>query len=314
MTIGLTLSPARSPNAVDTYIESAELAAEAGVGAVWIGQFFDIDALSIAALVGRAVPDISIGTAVVPIYPRHPLVLATQALTAQAASRGRFQLGLGLGSPPLIELAYGVTPQRTIHHLREYLTVLRTLFSTGSVELQGDTLTAVAPMPVAVDGAGQPPPLLLGTAVGKQSLRAAAELADGIFTFLSSPSTIADVIVPELTAAASGVGRPTPRIVAVVPAVVTSNVDAVRAKATEHMAFYDGVPAAQGSFAREGVDHAHELAAIGDETTVAAAIQSYFDGGATEVSIAYSHVGTTEEHHRTIRLLGELNRTRRVAA
>src|SRR4029453_3737283 len=99
MTIGLTLSPAHSPNAVDTYIESAELAAQAGVGAVWIGQFFDVDALSIAALVGRALPDFSFGTAVVPVYPRHPLVLATQALTAQAASRGRFQLGLGMGSP-----------------------------------------------------------------------------------------------------------------------------------------------------------------------------------------------------------------------
>jgi F420-dependent oxidoreductase-like protein len=313
MTIGLTLSPARSPNAVDTYIESAKLAAHAGVGAVWIGQFFDVDALSIAALVGRAVPHISIGTAVVPIYPRHPLVLATQALTAQAASRGRFQLGLGLGSPPLIELAYGVVPQRMIHHLREYLTVLRTVFSTGSVELQGDTLTAVAPTPVAVDGAGQAPPLLLGTAVGNQSLRVAGELADGIFTFLSSPSTIADVIAPELGAAAQRAGRPTPRIIAVVPAVVTSDVDGVRAAAAQHMGFYDDVPAAQGSFAREGVDHAHELTAIGGEETVAAAIERYFDAGATEVSIAYSHVGTAEEHRRTIRLLGELNRSRAAA-
>lgn len=307
MTIGLTLSPARSPNAVDTYIESAELAAQAGVGAIWIGQFFDIDALSIAALVGRAVPEVSVGTAVVPIYPRHPLVLAAQALTAQAASRGRFQLGLGLGSPPLIELAYGVTPERMIRHLREYLAVLRSVFSTGSVELHGDTLTAVAPMPVAVDGAGHPPPVLLGTTLGEQSLRMAGELADGIFPYLSSPSTIADVIVPGLAASAQGAGRPMPRVIAVIPAVVTSNVEEVRAKAAEHMAFYDDVPAAQRSFAREGVDHAHELAAIGDEVTVAAAIDRYFDAGATEVSIAYSHVGTPEEHRRTIQLLGDLN-------
>ena len=168
-------------------------------------------------------------------------------------------------------------------------------------------------MPVVVDGAGKPPPLLLGAAVGEQSLRVAGELADGIFPYLSSPSTIADVIVPSLAASAQGVGRPTPRIIAVVPAVVTSDVDGVRAKAAEHMAFYDDVPAAQHSFAREGVDHAHELAAIGDEATVAAVIERYFDAGATEVSIAYSHVGSPEDHRRTIQLLGDLNRSRAAA-
>jgi alkanesulfonate monooxygenase SsuD/methylene tetrahydromethanopterin reductase-like flavin-dependent oxidoreductase (luciferase family) len=91
---------------------------------------------------------------------------------------------------------------------------------------------------------------------------------------------------------------------------VTSDVDDVRAAAAEHMAFYDGVPAAQISVAREGVDHAHELAVIGDEATVAAAIERYFDAGATDVSIAYSHISTPEEHRRTIALLGELNRSR----
>src|ERR1700754_3983443 len=93
MTIGLTLSPTASKNAVDHYVEVAAMAADAGVGAIWIGQFFDVDALSIAALIGRAVPDIAVGTAVVPVYPRHPLVVAAQALTAQAASHGRFHLG-----------------------------------------------------------------------------------------------------------------------------------------------------------------------------------------------------------------------------
>lgn len=313
MTVGITLSPGTATNAVDTYIESATLAAEAGVGAVWVGQFFDVDALSIAALIGRAVPEIAIGTAVVPVYPRHPLVVAAQALTAQAASRGRFHLGLGLGSPPLLEQAYGVAPRRMIRHLRDYLTVLRTLLATGAADFRGETLTAVAPMPVAVAGAEKPPSLLLGVTAGKQSLRVAGELTDGIFPYLASPETIAEVIKPELAAAARGAGRDTPRIIAVIPAVVTSDVDGVRATAAEQMAFYDGVPAAQLSVAREGLDHAHEMAVIGDEATVAAAIERYFDAGATDVSIAYSHISTPEEHHRTIALLGELNRSRDAA-
>ncbi|XTP37520.1 TIGR03564 family F420-dependent LLM class oxidoreductase [Mycobacterium sp. TJFP1] len=309
MTIGLTLSPAPSDNAIDTYIASAELAAASGIDTVWVAQFFDVDALSVAALIGHAVPNISVGTAVVPIYPRHPLVVASQALTAQAASHGRFQMGVGLGSPPLIELAYGVATRRIIRHLREYLTALRTVLTTGSVELHGETLTAVSAMPVAVDGA-QAPPLLLGAAVGEQSLRIAGELADGIFPYLSSPRTISDITVPKLAAAAQRAGRPMPRIVAVIPAIVTSNPDAARRNAADHMAFYDDVPAAQISMERERVQHAHELAVIGDEETVARAIGRYFDAGATEVSIAYSHVSTPAEHRRTIALLGELNRSR----
>lgn len=288
------------------------MAADAGVGAIWISQFFDVDALSIAALIGRAVPDVPIGTAVVPIYPRHPLVVAAQALTAQAASHGRFQLGLGLGTPPLVEQAYGTQVVRPIRHAREYLTALRRVLATGDVDLRGETLTAVAPMPVVAPGAEVPPPILFAS-VGQQSLRLAGELADGTFPYLASPATLAESIVPTISAAAAAAGRPAPRIVMVVPAVVTSDVDGVRERAAARMAFYDDVPAARVSMQREGAAHAHELAVIGDEETVAAAIARYFEAGATEVSIAYSNVGTPDEQARTIALLGALNRSRRMA-
>jgi len=314
MTVGITLSPAPAANAVDSYVELATFAAEAGVGTVWVAQFFDVDALSVAAVIGHQVPDISIGTAVVPTYPRHPLVVASQAATAQAASGGRFQLGIGLGSRPLVEQAYGVSTDRAIRHLREYLTVLRTVLSAGSVDFHGETLTAVTPMPVAVAGATKPPPLLVGSAAGTQVLRVAGELADGVFSFLAGPQTIADVIAPCLAKASSGVGRDDPRIIAVIPAVVTSDVAGVKATAAEQLAFYDGVPAAQKSVAREGIEHAHEMAIIGDEAHVSSAIDEYFDAGATEVSIAYSHISTAEDHRRTISLAGQLNQRRTALA
>jgi F420-dependent oxidoreductase-like protein len=314
MTIGLSLSPTASQNAVDHYVDIAAMAADAGVGAIWISQFFDVDALSLAALIGRAVPDIAVGTAVVPIYPRHPLVVAAQALTAQAAGHGRFQLGLGLGSPPLLEQTYGTRVVRPIRYAREYLTALRSVFETGEVDLHGEVLTAVTPMPVVVPGAATPPPILLAS-VGTQSLRLAGELADGTFPYLASPATLAGSIVPTISAAAAAAGRPAPRIVMGigVTAVVTSDVEGVRERAAAHMAFYDDVPAAQESVRREGLAHAHELAVIGDEETVAAAIERYLDAGATEVSIAYTDIGTPEEQARTIGLLGRLNRSRAAA-
>ncbi|MFC5235237.1 LLM class flavin-dependent oxidoreductase [Pseudonocardia zijingensis] len=201
-----------------------------------------------------------------------------------------------------------------MRHAREYLTALRSALETGQVDLHGETLTAVTPLPVVVPGAPTPPPVLFAS-VGEKSLRMAGELADGTFPYLASPATLADSVVPTISAAAASAGRPAPRVVMVLPAVVTSDVEGVRERAAAHMAFYDDVPAAQISMRREGVAHAHELAVIGDEETVAAAIERYAEAGATEVSIAYTDIGTPEEQARTIALIGELNRSRgRVSA
>ena len=48
---------------------AAETANVAGLGSVWLAQMASYDALAVASAVGRAVPRISVGTAVVPIYP-----------------------------------------------------------------------------------------------------------------------------------------------------------------------------------------------------------------------------------------------------
>src|SRR3954463_7096208 len=68
--------------------------AEAGVGRAWLPQVFGVEALTAIAVAGREIPDIELGTAVVPTYPRHPLVLAGQALTTSAA------LARGTGGVP----------------------------------------------------------------------------------------------------------------------------------------------------------------------------------------------------------------------
>jgi len=73
-------------------VEPGSQAGRPGLGSVWFAQMASYDALAVASAVGRAVPRISVGTAVVPIYPRHPQILASAAKTAQAATGGRCQL------------------------------------------------------------------------------------------------------------------------------------------------------------------------------------------------------------------------------
>ena len=117
---------ATAANKVDALIALGREAVEVALGSLWLSQQFDHDALSVAAILGQAVPDIALGTSVVPIYPRHPMVVFSQAQTAQAASHGRFTLGIGFGPPQFAE-AFGVPFDRPIRHLREYLTALGSL-------------------------------------------------------------------------------------------------------------------------------------------------------------------------------------------
>ena len=99
MPTGVVINPSpTATNAVDDVIAQARRAFEIGVRQVWFSQQFSHDAISLAGLVGAAVPGLGVGTFVVPINPRHPLIVATLAQTAQAAAHGNFSLGLGLGA------------------------------------------------------------------------------------------------------------------------------------------------------------------------------------------------------------------------
>lgn len=313
MAIGVVLptgvEEATAANKIDALVSIAQEAADVGLGSVWVSQQFDHDALSVAAILGHAIPGIAIGTSVVPIYPRHPIVVSSQAQTAQAASHGRFTLGLGLGAPQFAEGTFGVTFDRPIRHLREYLTALGSLLSTGSVDLAGETVRASTPMSAALVGA-TPPVQVVVAAMGPQALRVTGALADGTLPYLAGPKTLAEFIVPTINGAARAAGRPTPRIVVALPAVVTADVDTVRARAAEQMAFYLNVPSYKAVLAREGVSNPVELAVIGDEVALAAAIERYFDAGATEIVVSQTGMSSSEDRRRTWRILGQLNRSR----
>jgi alkanesulfonate monooxygenase SsuD/methylene tetrahydromethanopterin reductase-like flavin-dependent oxidoreductase (luciferase family) len=149
---------------------------------------------------------------------------------------------------------------------------------------------------------------LLVAAMGPQALKVSGELADGILPYLAGPRALADHIVPALTAAAEAAGRPAPRIVAIVPGVVTDDVDAVRAKATENLAFYEQFPSYARVIELSGGRRAADVAVIGDEKTVEAEIRRYRDAGATEVVFAGTELAGDAHRRRTWALLGELAR------
>ncbi|WP_327434299.1 LLM class F420-dependent oxidoreductase [Streptomyces sp. NBC_01236] len=302
MTIGVALA---LQNRIDSTVHLAREAREAGLRSAWFGQAFGYDSPSLAAIVGREVPGLHVGTAAIPVFGRHPLLVSSQAQTAQAATGGRYHLGLALGTKHLTEAGFGIPYERPIARLREFLTVLRQLVETGSADFHGELLTATTPLPASVPGAEPPVPLLVA-AMAPQALRASGELADGILPLLAGPRALAEHIVPAVTAAAEAAGRPAPRIVAFVPGVVTADVEAVRETATGTLAFYEQFPSYQRVIGLSGGTRAVDLAVIGDEETVAAEVRRYREAGATEVVFTATDLGGEADRRRTWKLLGEL--------
>ena len=113
MRIGIFSDRSVSPN-LDGYIQQAVDAENDGFDSFWFAQVrgHGPDVLTVIALAGQKTRRIRLGTAVLPTYPRHPVVMAQQGLTTQAATGGRFILGIGVSDPPMIEDFLGLSLHR----------------------------------------------------------------------------------------------------------------------------------------------------------------------------------------------------------
>ena len=175
--------PTKEYRPLDETVARIVATAEQGFASLWLPQSSGFDALTVLALVGRGTRGVELGTSVVPTYPRHPMALAAQALTTNAASDGRLVLGLGLSHRMAIEGAYGLSYDRPARHMREYLAALLPLLREGAVDVGGETITA--PRQLTVPGASAPTVLL--AALQPRMLALAGGVADGTITWCTGP-------------------------------------------------------------------------------------------------------------------------------
>jgi F420-dependent oxidoreductase-like protein len=289
------------PPSIDSAVEKARETREQGFSGYWIPQIFGVDALTTLAVVGREVPDIELGTGVVPTYPRHPMMLAAQALTVQAASGNRLALGIGLSHKMVIENMFGYSFEKPVRHMREYLTILMSLLHTGAASFSGETLSANAGVNVPDT---EPCPVLVA-ALGPKMLHLAGTLADGTVTWMTGPATLAALTVPTITKAAADAGRPSPRVGAALPVCVTDDVEGAKSRAASVYQVYGMLPSYRAMIDREGATGPEDVAIIGTEDQVRARIRQIEDAGVTDFVGAEFATGDTERT-RTRELLRSL--------
>jgi F420-dependent oxidoreductase-like protein len=286
---------------LDGLLSDGTAAESAGFASFWFPQVPGyLDAMTAVALLGRVTERIELGTAVVPIQTRHPLIMAQQALTTQVACGGRFTLGIGPSHHWIIDGQLGLSYDRPARQVAEYLDVLSAALSgPGAVDVENDghrvhgtidvTDTFTTPMLIA--------------ALGPVMLRLAGERAGGTILWMADERTIDSHIAPRINAAADAAGRPAPRIVAGVPVALCADgeVDEARAYASEVLGHADFSPNYVRLLEHGDAQDVGDTMAAGDESAVAARLRRYRDAGVTDLAARVVPLGADAAARRESR-------------
>ncbi len=198
------------------------------------------DSFLVLSAYAHATRTIGLGNGVVPVYPRHPVVMAQEALALAELSGGRFRLGIGVSHRPTMEAGLGLDMGKPLEVMREYVQVLCAAL-TGRVEHAGPryrvSWTSALPKLPA------PPPILLAGLTTKM-LELAGEIADGVILWLCPPAYIREVALPALARSRRKAGKSLHgfEIVAAVPLALTDDVDPTTALFKDELVRYLQLP------------------------------------------------------------------------
>lgn len=279
---------------IDDVVAEAAAAERDGFDSFWVPNIFGHDALTCLAVVGREVPRIELGTSVVPTYPRHPHAIAQQCHTVAAASGSRLTLGIGLSHKVVIEDMLGMSFEKPVRHLKEYLNVLMPLSRGETAHFDGEVYKVHA----RVDAKGSTGFGVVVAALGEQMLRVTGAMADGTLTWCTGPETLSSHTIPTIVRAAAEAGRPAPRVIAALPVCVTNDKAAAAERAAAVFAVYGTLPSYRAMLDREGVAGPADIAITGSVAEVQDRVSALADIGVTDFA-AVEFGGSPDETAQT---------------
>ena len=260
-------------------VARAKTAERLGYESLWTTQLPPArDASLVLAAYAAATERIKLGTAVLPIYTRHPTAMVQMAATLDELSDGRFILGIGVSHKVTVESMWGLKLEHPVDAMREYLTIVRTTLREGACSFDGTYFTAHssyagprrADMPVMI------------SAVNPRMLELAGELADGVVLYMCGPDYVREQVVPAVRAGREKAGKTMEgfEVVAAVDTCVTTDRDAALEVYKGTLERYGSLPYYRRAM-EAGEFSADRLAAIGDPGQVRDTIARYREAGVT---------------------------------
>lgn len=294
-------------------LSAIHYAEQAGVPAVWLTTGAGPDALTIFAAAACSTRRVRLGTAIVPTFPRHPVVVAQQAADIGNLAPDRFTLGVGPSHAPAIEGRYGIAYARPLEHVREFVNIVKRLLAGEQVDVTGKRFKVNAKLAYAADV-----PVII-SALRAGSFELAGEIADGAVTWLCPAPYLRDVALPALAKGAATAGRPRPKLIAHAFLALTTDAGDLSRGISESLTHYPQMRNYQEMFAAAGLPEGREgkwspamidaVVLHGDSATCQRKVRQFMDvSGSEELILSVMATGTdrTASVRRTLEWIGEL--------
>ena len=184
-TVGVGVTPFHTD--AEATIRLAAAAEELGYARFGTAEGWTHDAVVLLTQIAGATSRIGLATTVLPVWSRSPAAIAMAAASLQRASGGRFGLGLGASSPPLVEGLHGLTWHDPVGQMRKTVVAVKALLAGARLPLEREGVR-----PLRLGAAPEPPVPILLAALAPASVRLAGELADHWLPFLWARSRLPD--------------------------------------------------------------------------------------------------------------------------
>ena len=293
---------------LETALQRVELTERLGYETAYVTHIAGRDSLTTLMAYAARSERLLLGTGVMPIYSRTPVVTAQSFGTLDEFSGGRAIIGLGVAHRPVVEAWYGQTIDKPLREMREYVGIVRAILR-GEDPPQGDKFRSTFHF-MGFEPRPDIPIYLAGLSPGM--LRLAGELGDGLILWLCTPRYIREVVLPTVTEGRAKAGK-SPEgfdIVAAVPSAVTSEPEQAKAQLRSELIPYFSLPfyrkmlegsgfaadlegfdrgmqesGPEAALAAISDDFLSDLAAVGSAEEAAAMVRRYADSGATSPCI-----------------------------
>lgn len=286
---GLTIRRANPADCIDAIVRAEGL----GLTMTWsTAGGTGSDSVTMFAVAAARTSTMVMGTSIVPTYPRHPLVLATQTIVISSLAPGRFRLGIGPSHRPTIEGTYGLVMDRPLAHLREYMTVLRGLLWDGGTDFEGTYFKVHATLPAGTAPPRVPIPI---SALRSGAFRLAGEISDGAISWMCPVPYLVGTALPAMEEGAKAAGRACPPLIGHVPVAMSDDRAAVHEAARQQVRTYGRLPFYANMFRDAGFPISDdgvmsdalldELVVSGSPDAVAARLREIQDAGVDELVI-----------------------------
>jgi len=202
MSVSFSIAGNAGQKTIDAEVARAVLAEQLGYEGIFVSEgLTGHDPFQVFALAAAHTSRIRLGTAIMTLSFREPVVVACQAATLNEISGGRVIVGMGTGDGTTYTMGRTATP---LARFEESVRILRELVNGRTIRVPANQERKEGQ--VGLDRGRFPVPVYVASA-GPRSLRVAGRVADGVILGVGFDTSTLDWAIEQIRLGAADVGR-----------------------------------------------------------------------------------------------------------